>query len=287
MYGPIKGELIQFKTQDSLIMEGFLAGPKSAKLCIIFVHEWGGNFYTEPAISLVREISKRGTAIFSINTRGHDIVTTLLRGTDQTRLYGAGGVKLEKFEESELDIAGAINILKRLGFRKFVLCGHSTGCQKVTYYQFRRSDRSVVGLILVAPGDDYNQWKKIILRRNFYKKVRAAKILVAKGEGNRLNFIEDATPKRFLSVTDLKNVEARLFNFDGELREFSNIRVPVLALFGSKEAPKPVGKFLKILEERSNSKFFESHIVKGAAHRFHGYENEVAHLISNFVLKLQ
>jgi pimeloyl-ACP methyl ester carboxylesterase len=301
IYTPTKGELLQFKTKDGLVLEGFLVRPKNAKLCIIYVHGWGGNFYRELAVGLARGMSKRGIAIFSINTRGHDTVALITRMIGRKRASFNGGVELEKFEDSALDIEGAIDGLKRLGFKKFVLCGHSTGSQKITYYQLRKINKSVIGLILVAPGDDYNIWRKEILGKSFNEKRKTAKALVAKGKGDQLNFIEDSTPKRFLSVADLKNVEARLFNYDGELKEFSKIRIPVLVLFGSKEehAIKPVNQYLKILEEKSNSKLFESHIeksnsklfeshiVKGAMHRFYGHEDEVADLISNFVSKLQ
>ncbi len=242
----------------------------------------------ELALKLIKGLSKRKTAIFTINTRGHDNLTILTRAVGGKRLRIRGGTEVEKFEEAALDIEGAIRCLRETGFKRFVLSGHSSGSQKITYYQLKKNDKSVVGLALIAPGDDYNQWKGRILRKKFSETVKEAKRLVAKGKGYMLDFTEDATPNRFLSVADLRNIEARLFNFDGELKEFSKIKTPLLVIFGSKDegAMKPVEQYLKILKKKSNSKVFESHIIKGATHRFSGHQDEVAAIISKFVSKL-
>jgi pimeloyl-ACP methyl ester carboxylesterase len=289
-----KGELVQFKTKDGLLLEGFLTIPKKSNICVIYVHEWGGNFYREPAAGINRELGMSGIAVFSINTRGHDKIAYCTKMIHGKRTRFDGGVEFEKFEDSKLDIDGAINRMEQLGFKKFVLCGHSTGCQKVAYYQFKRNNKKVIGIVLLSPGDDYNEWKDSIEKsgRNFDETVKMAKISVAKGDGRKLNmpFLPwDDTPERFLSVGDLKNVEARLFNYDGELKEFASIKLPVLLLFGSKEGlqhARRVEQCITVLREKSNSKLFESHVVKGAVHWYWGYEDKVADCISNFVSRI-
>ena len=86
------------------------------------------------------------------------------------------------------------------------------------------------------------------------------------------------SPRRFLSVADLGNIEARLFNYDGRMSEFANIKIPTYVVFGTKDegAVKPVREYIKILGERSNSKVFSSFIIRGASHSFRGYEEVVA-----------
>ncbi len=280
-----KGDIVQFKTSDGLVLEGFLVRREKTKPCVIYVHEWGGNFYREPAAGMVRELSRRKISALSINTRGHDKVAFITRIVGKKRTRLVGGVELEKFEETVLDIDGAIKYLKQLGFRKFVLCGHSTGCQKVTYYQFRKINSDVIGLVLMSPSDDYNIWKHM-LGRNFDKTVKMAKKLVEEGDGYQFNFVHGETPQRFLSVADTENIEARLFNYNGKLKEFSKIRTPVLVLFGSKEKPSRE-PYLKLLESRSNSNFFESHVIKGVGHYYLGSEGRVADIISNFVSQVE
>ncbi len=280
----VKGELLQFRASDNILLEGFLSGPKKNSTCIVYVHEWGGNFYHAPAIGLAEELSKRGLSIFTINTRGHDVVTDLTKGFGRDKVRFRGGVEFERFEDTILDIKVALARLSRLGFKKFVLCGHSTGGQKVAYYQYKENDKRVVGLILISAGDDYNIWKDRILGRKFDSTVAAAKKLVKSGHGYQLDFTNGDTPQRFLSVADLRNVEARLFNYKGNMNEFGKIKIPILAMFGGDE--KFAEYHLRVMAEKTNSRLFEPHIVKGAAHRYYERESKAAGIISNFVKKL-
>ncbi len=141
-----------------------------------------------------------------------------------------------------------------------------------------------MGLILVSAGDDHNQWKDCILGKKFNTTVKAAKKLVKSGRGYQLDFTHGDTPQRFLSVADLKNVEARLFNYKGPMKEFIKIKIPILAMFGSNE--KFAEHCLGTMAGKTNSRLFESHIVKGAAHRYCGQESKAADIISDFVKKL-
>lgn len=286
MQKPVAGEILPFKTSDKLMLEGFLVKGKQTKPCIIYVHEWGGNFYRPPALGIVSGLSQRGLAAFSMNTRGHDSATNIEKQVGKKLIKVAGGVSFEKFEESVLDIGGAIKQLQALGFKKFVLLGHSTGCQKIVYYQLCKKDPKVIGLILLSPGDDYWEWKHLILKENFDNMVKKAKKLVARGKGNEM-IANNETAQRFLSVADLNNIEARLFHYDGKLEEFSKIKTPMLALYGDKEWQHPnPRRYLKRLEEVTSATFFETKIVKGTTHWYPGCEDAVARHISQFVANL-
>ena len=91
--------------------------------------------------------------------------------------------------------------------------------------------------------------------------------------------------KRFLSVADTRNVEARLFNYDGPLKEVSSIRVPILAVFGAKEehAPKPVNECLDLLREKTKSKSYSQIIIRNAKHSFWDHEDEMASRVAGWV----
>ncbi len=283
--GIIEGRLVEFVAKDKSVLNGFLMGPQNSRTCMIYVHGMTGNFYGGTLqFSIADSIAREGVSLFSINTRGHDLVSMIRKRKSRTDDRFMGGTDLERFEDSFLDIDAAIKKLKELGFREFILAGHSTGCQKVTYYQYKKMGRNVIGLLLLAPVDDYNFHKRE-LGRKFNDTVKMSKKLVKEGKGNdpTKTIPSHFSPRRFLSIADLKNVEARIFNYDGPLSEFSRINSHICAVFGKKEeyAAKPVLEYLKILRKKTNSIDFTGVVVDGAGHSFRKH-NEI---VSDFVVR--
>jgi len=281
-----KGELIEFSTPDKLILHGFLMRPaRKSSACIVYVHGMGGNFYKSRLyMDIAGAAAKKGFASFVINTRGHDSVSKVYGPRKKLML----GTNLERFEDCVADITGALRALRMLGFRTFVLVGHSTGCQKIAYYQYTKKDPSVRALVLLAPADDYAVWKKR-LGKKFGAVVRLCKTLVRrrKGDETRKEIPRGFSAQRFLSVADPGRVETRLFDYEGPLKEFSSITTPMFAAFGSKEeyAVKQVKTYLDLLEKRTTSKRFTKRIVKNADHGFWKHEHEVADAVVDWLQK--
>lgn len=286
-YSSVKGKLITFLAEDKLLLNGFLAEKLRSGNCIIFVHGMTGNFYGGAlSKALAEQAARSGYSTFCINTRGHDLESggkILARRQKRVRI----GTKLERFEDSVYDIGGAIKAMKRLGYRNFVLAGHSTGCQKALYYASKRKDRSVKALLLYAPDDDYNLNRKK-LGKKWAGIVRLAKRMSSSGRKNVEIPITKFSAQRFLSVADLKRAESRLFNYDGPLREFGEVRIPVYVAFGKKDegAVKPVSKYIEILKKRSNSKSFGYIIISNARHSFSGYEKIAARAAVDWIKRL-
>lgn len=285
-----KGEIIKFTTRDGLVLEGFLMPSTKCGMCVIHVHGMTSNFYRgNLPFAMAPSLNKRGVSLFSINTRGHDITASMVMTSSRLRKsrtkYLALGTSLEKFEDCIFDIDGAIKALHKLGFKSFILSGHSTGCQKITYYQYKRNRGNIKGLILLAPSDDYNHRRKELGRR-FNKVVNKCKRLVRLKKGD--SFDKTTFPlsaKRFLSVADLKNVEAMLFNYSGPLKEICNIKVPVLAIFGSRDelATEPVRKYLETLMGKREGKPSFYAIINGARHSFRNHEDDVSDAVSKWI----
>lgn len=285
-----EGKLVSFPTTDRFHMHGFLIAPKKARTCIVSVHGMTGNFYgylksLEP---IIKKVNGQGIGYFSINTRGHDYVSSL-RSINRKRKRKRGGTRYERFDECVADISGALNALQKLGYKNFILMGHSTGCQKVTYYQYKKKDRRIRGIIILAPADDYNLDKKRFGRK-FPIAARKCKALVRKRKGDTM---ADWIPlgfsaQRFLSVADPTKPEARTFNYDGQLREFSSVREPILAVFGSKEqfTVKPVKKCLEILAKKSRSRAYSMAIIKGADHSFNKHYEELGDTVARWTATL-
>ena len=284
-----KGELIEFPTQDGFLLHGLLIG-KRTRTCIICLHGMTSNFYSASKrnAEIAKKLAGGGISVFAINTRGHDLVSSLPY-KKPGRWGKIVGTDYERFEDCTYDISGAMKALSEIGFRRFILLGSSTGCQKITYYQWKKSDRRVIGLILLSPGDDYNINRKC-LGRKFDSVVSHCKLLVKRGHGLKT---DDEIPlgfgaKRFLSFANPANAEARLFNYDGDMREFSKIKVPVCAVFGSDDESlvKSAEEYSEILKERTNSRDFVHTTINGAGHSFRGYEDKVAGIVADFASKI-
>lgn len=269
----VKGELTTFMSKDKIRLNGFLMKDRKTDACVIYVHGMGSNFYTYPPYALFKYFSSAGFAVFPINTRGHEPVTGLVRFKNGKKIRLVGGTNFEIFEDSWKDIAGAIEKLESMGFRKFVLCGHSTGCQKVAYYQYKIKDTRVIGLILLAPADDYNLQKRDF-GKNFKKIQKLSGKMAASKKKNELvpNSGSYLSAQRLYSLMNPKSIEARLFDYEGNLKEFSSIRVPMYAAFGDKEeyAIENVAKSLKKLDKKTRSVAFTYSVIKGADHSFTG-----------------
>ena len=285
-YDVLKGEMVSFKTSDGLILHGFFVRPKrrSAK-ALIRVHGLCGKFYGSGfADALARGAASNGVNFLSIETRGSCTATGFRKKKGRKKFWLSAGGGFERFEDSVHDIAAAIRFLKRQGIKEIYLEGHSTGCQKITYYQYKKKDRRVKALILAAPADDYNI-QRHEMGKKFGDAVRAANLLYKKDRNTEMpkkHIKEGFSVGRFLSFSDTRFVEARLFNYESrKLKEFGTIRQPILVLFGDKEehALKPVKEYMKILERDTSSKRFDYCIIKGADHGFAGKENMAAKAI--------
>lgn len=294
----MKGEIVSFAATDGAMLYAMLCRPKRrSRTAIIHLHGLQGAFYKSFLTAEAgRVLSNRGFTFMSIQQRGS--YKTFKLNTYKGGKWGqmtAGG-DVEVFEDSAKDIEGAIRYLVKSGIKRIYLQGHSTGCQKAVYYVFKKMDKRVKGIILLGPVDDYNMWKK----GNPYnawgrgKKMgfnRAVSFARAKARTNPL-FPMDArydgikmSAKRFLSVADLKNVEARLLNYDSKMVEFGRVGIPILSAFGTNDEylVMPARKCLQILGRNTGSNDFMGVLIRGANHAFRGKEGELARFVADWI----
>ncbi len=284
----IEGKLVTFLAEDKLALQGFLVEKKGSRKCIVYVHGMSGNFYQSILPKTIAEkAAKSGYSTFIINTRGHDGISrgSILSGVKGRRI--TMGTMVEKFEDSPKDIGGALAFLRKKGYRHFYLAGHSTGCQKILYYQYKRKNSDVKALIHLAPDDDYNLNRRE-LGRKWKALVSKAKRLVKSSHGYECTREFPFAPARFLSIADLKRTEARLFNYDGDLREFADVKTPMLVVFGTKDegAIKPVLDYVSILRQKTKSAKYSSLIIAGARHSFKDYDSVVTKSILRWLSEI-
>ena len=262
-----EGALVAFPAgggRKPRMLDGFYRpAPKKDAPLLVFVHGMGSNFYRSALKKAFLEAAPaRGLGILSFNNRGAE------RGTED-----------EAFGTCLADLDAAAEFGRRRGHRRLVFVGHSTGCQKIAYWQARRGHPAVAGIVLLAPADDHAMTRRDLGAR-FDPKVAWAKRQVAAGRGEALvaGLYERFTARRFLSVADARAVEANVFRYAGRLTQFRRVRCPVLAVFGEAEefAVAPPAEMLAILRAKTRSRDFDDWLIPGADHGFHGCERELA-----------
>ncbi len=255
------GELVALPVHRSkALLDGFYRPPAHpGKTLLILVHGMGSNFYRSKLKKcFLQATPEAGLGILTFNNRGAE-----------------DGTIHERFSDCLEDLDAAIHFGLQRGYRHFILAGHSTGCQKITYYQARRQRKDIAALVLLAPADDH-----ALCRRDtgalYARWVARARRLVARGKGREIlaGLYQTFSARRFLSVADPRQTEAKIFNYDGRLEHFRKIQTPMLAIFGSREpyAVLPVRRMLDILKEGSRSSRFDALIIPRADHSFHGHE---------------
>ena len=263
----VEGALVAFPAaggRKPRMLDGFYRpAPKKNAPLLAFVHGMGSNFYRSALKKAFLEAAPAlGLGILAFNNRGAE------RGTED-----------EKFLACLPDLDAAAEFARRRGHRKLVFVGHSTGCQKIAYWQAKRRHPAVAGLVLLAPADDYAQTRRDFGKR-FEQKVAWAKKMVAAGKGDAqvAGLYERFTAARFLSLADLKHPEANVFRYAGTLAQFRRIQCPMLAVFGEEEefAAIPPAEMLAILRKKTKSREFDDWLIPGADHGFHGCEAELA-----------
>jgi len=282
-----EGRLVFFLTTDNVKTSGFIIESDGDE-AVLFVHGMGGGFAKDGVLLGSIKLVERGLAFFTFNTRGADIVKSFKNGRGNR--YYVFGTAFERFEDSARDIKGAINYIEALGYKKVHLIGHSTGCQKILYYAWKRKDKRVKSLIFLSPSDDYPIWRES-LGDDFDKAVAIAQNMEDRGRGDEIHyFLYKRTgaiwsASRFLSFGDRDRVEAMLFNYDSELDIIRKVRLPMLFFFGGSD--ETLYHDFEFYEKKLKSSYIGPRIeilkVPRADHSFHGKEMEVFEKIGEFI----
>ena len=128
---PYQIDLVGFRAEDGFPLDGLLYSPKvGATTAVILVHGKTCNFLGGPSRFLPLSLAQAGYASFAVNMRVHSLGYSRgdvpFENFDNFIFIMAGGA-WEKLEDGHKDLGGAVAYLRRLGFEKIVLAGHSSG----------------------------------------------------------------------------------------------------------------------------------------------------------------
>lgn len=297
-------EIISFQTKDGLELFGGLQenteSPKGGKsdTVIIHIHGMTDHFFEGTVMTAMSETAKSlGVSFLSFNNRGAELVTLI-----NNDFYGTSQ---EKFEDCIFDINAAISAMKKRGYKKIILSGHSTGCQKIAYYLNKYSKHSekptplsrvkntlIRAAIFLAPCDDVNFQKKLLGNKKFNESVNYAKGMIEEDHGKFPVPEKYGSPmfsaSRYHNFYREKSVEGRIFNYEENLEFVEKIQIPFLAVFCSDEqyaAISPEKMLEKIAKKAKNPKSKTAVLPKGD-HSFHGQEFALGKVVKKFLTTL-
>jgi len=244
--------------------------------------------------SLVYKLADSKISVLTFNNRGHDKISSLRRvdkkGKTTKILAGAAH---EVFTECVDDVQGAVNFCKKQGFKKIILVGHSTGCQKAVYYLVKtKNQKQITKAILLCPISDYAD--AVTFNKKAIKKAEAvARRLINAGKKHQLlpsevwPQLHDA--QRFLSLFTPDSKE-EIFCYATLSRRpttLQKVAVPILLIFAEKDEyiDRPLSEIVKWFKEKLFNKDVDIKIIKGANHGFSKYERPVINAIERWTRK--
>ena len=271
----IQTQLLSFTTTDDETLHGLLFTPadKSSDLALLFVHGVAMNFYLPPLAVFGQAIAERGYHGFVINTRGHDWIN---RAGDLTAF---GGATYETFEDSAMDLHGALECLNRQGYKRFILIGHSLGCIKSLMYQGSRRRRDVVGIVSCScPKQFYSA--RAMEQPEFKQLMAQAEEMVAQGKGEEILWAPASGAMGMFCARTYVNKYGKHENNDVRPHA-GRLGCPHLAIAGGAEHPF-FPEYAKELAEASGATG-TYRIVSGSNHFYDKHEPEVIEIITHWL----
>jgi pimeloyl-ACP methyl ester carboxylesterase len=298
----IDPQLVEFTTKDGLELPGVLFGVKKPAAVAIFLHGNGSSsvfYHQESKKPLAKTLNKKGVALLYFNNRGAHYIKKLSQERGKKIIRKKYGMAFEKIKECVFDIDGAIDFLKKQGYKKFYLIGSSTGANKICVYNYYKPQNSVSKYILLGPGDDTGSYYDILGKEKFWKLLNKAKVEIKKRQGGKImqellpfslifsyqGFYDIANPDGdynvfpFLEVMkNLKLSKKKLF------RHFKSIKKPTFVIFGREDefAWGDVPGCVEILKHYQPE--FKYEIIPGASHNFSEHREELAGVIVKFLV---
>jgi len=281
----------RFQTKDNITLTGLLNKSNSKinqETIIIHIHGMCSDLLSNSGQLIAEAANKSKISAFLINTRGHGIVSSFKKiNKNKTKSYITAGTAFENFEDSEFDINSAIKYLKTLGYKKIILSGHSTGCQKITNYQINNlKNKTIKSLILLSPGDDLNIEKKE-KKEKFSETLKFAKIKI---NSKILFHTEDfgiLSAKRFYNLFKKTSIEGNLFNYKKNLNHLNQITIPTLSIIGKQDPYFLDQKKASInIAQNLTNKLSQSKLIEGN-HTFYQNEIQVKKEITQFLKSIQ
>jgi dienelactone hydrolase len=237
------GRLVETQTPDGLRLHGFWQQARDATISMatpsvsrplgwIIVHGVAGNFYNSSMLASIAEsLLERGHDTCRINTRGRDPVAYVATPGGNTRL----GAAYEMISDCLPDIEAWIDFLRRKGYERIGLIGHSLGAVKAAHFARSQGSIGIHCLICISPP---RLAPAILAKDSHYglsyaEDLRTAEEKVAMGRPEALLTIRYPQPMLISAATFLDKY-GRSDQYD-YVQMADQISIPCLWCFGDQE----------------------------------------------------
>jgi pimeloyl-ACP methyl ester carboxylesterase len=294
--------LVAFKTKDKLLLPGLLYEPtRKTKKVALYLHGNGSSsvFYRPDSNeNYATALNRKGIAYFPFNNRGAHYVKKFSYHAKGKKISIRYGMAYELIRECVEDVDSAVRFLRKKGYRKFYLMGHSTGANKICVYDHYAKKNPFKKYAILAGGDDAGCYWIALGKKRFGELLRECKRKIKAKKGREIVPLpEKDTIISYQSLFDTINPDGDYNAFPFQeyanqkrshnplFRFFKKIRTPSLVVYGEKDKyavvhPRDAIKILK--KETNNSPLFEYHLISKADHGYSRKEHEVAELIALF-----
>lgn len=273
-------------TQDGLRLPMVHFSSEEKDLCVIFVHGMCqtiiDNYF---ATVWGNMLSEKGIGFLYAHNRGYSIENDILKKDGS---YVRLGCMYEVFEDSIYDIDLALEKAKELGYKRFVLMGHSYGCNKLIYYYYKKHPE-ILGMVLASAPDMVGL--HLYRQENYKELIKEAKQNIDSGNKTKLlsSLLEDYMYISSETYYNWFNENSNLDNLpvmgnSESWYQFESIDVPVLTFSGSLETENYM--HLDMLEEKAiNCPSFEYKYIENANHFYIDKEEEIGSLILDWLVR--
>ncbi len=271
-------------TKDGLRLPMVHFESKEKDLCVIFVHGMCqtiiDNYF---AVVCGKMLAKNNIGFIYEHNRGHSIENDILMKDGS---YKRCGCMYEVFEDCLLDIDLAIEKARKIGYKRFVLMGHSYGCNKIIYYYYKKRP-DILGMILASAPDMVGL--HLEYQKDYNELIKEAKDNIDSGEPTKLlsKLVEDYMYLSSQTYYNWFNKDSNLDNlpFMGKSDNWEQvlaIDVPLLTFIGSEETDN----YLALLKNKAkNCNDFVNEVISNTDHFYHNEEEQVSLLILDWIKK--
>lgn len=273
-------------TEDGLKLPMVHFESYEKNICVIFIHGMCGTIIDNYFATIWGKLfAEKNIGFIYEHNRGHSIENDIVM-KDET--FKRCGCMYEIFEDCIYDIDLAIDTAKNKGYKKFILLGHSYGCNKIIYYYYKKHP-NVLGMILASAPDMVSSH---LANEPDHKKLLAeAKENLDHREPMKLlhKMVEDYMYMSSGTYYNWYHENATLNNLPvisnpEHWEQFEIIDVPILTFSGSKESDYYL--HLDLLKDKAIAcKNFEFKIIENTGHTYRNKESEIGNLILEWINK--
>lgn len=274
-------------TEDELMLQGTYFDSKDKELCILFIHGQAQSIIDNRfAYVIAKKLVSNNISFLYGHNRGYSYINCMSKKDGTFKKIGA---TFEMFADCIKDISVWVKKIKKLGYKKIILMGHSLGCNKVLYY-LSQNPQFIDGVVFLSPPDMIGLTKNE--EKNFEKIMKKAKENIINGESNKIldTLVCDFDYTSSRTFVDFYTENNAIDNFPVErnpeiFEQLSKISIPILSIVGSLECQTYLKQ--ELLKQKAISCLdYNYYIIKNTNHFYNESEEIVAEHIINFANKI-